>query len=89
MVTLEKLLKTAKEQNQDLKTERKVVTSDNSLEGIARNNLKMAGPNEVMIIINKKPEEEKTASKKWDFPFMKENKDKNTNIPQKTSDEQE
>ena len=31
-----------------------MVTSDNSLEGIARNNLKMAGEDEVLIIINKK-----------------------------------
>ena len=33
-----------------------MVTSDNSLEGIARNNLKMAGEDEVLIIINKKVE---------------------------------
>ena len=54
MVTLENLLKKAKMRNQDLKSEKKMVTSDNSLEGIARNNLKMAGEYEVLIIINKK-----------------------------------
>lgn len=59
MVTLENLLKKAKMRNEDLKSEKKVVTSDNSLEGIARNNLKMAGEDEVLIIINQKVEEPK------------------------------
>ncbi len=55
MVTLENLLKKSKMRNEDLKSEKKVVTSDNSLEGItARNNLKMAGEDEVLIIINQK-----------------------------------
>ena len=36
-----------------------MVTSDNSLEGIARNNLKMAGEDEVLIIINQKVEQPK------------------------------
>ena len=55
-ITLENVLKDAKLQNNDLKNEKKLVTSDNSLEGIARNNLKMAGEDEVLIIINKKVE---------------------------------
>ncbi len=55
--TLENLLHQAQAKNKDLKNEKKVVTSDNSLEGIARNNLKMAGEDEVLIIINKKVEE--------------------------------
>ena len=67
MVTLENLLKKAKMRNEDLKTEKKVVTSDNSLEGIARNNLKMTGEDEVLIIINKKIEEPSTKKNKWDF----------------------
>ena len=54
MITLENLLRQAQDRNQDLKNEKKVVTSDNSLEGIARNNLKMAGEDEVLVIINKK-----------------------------------
>ena len=37
-VTLQNLLKKAQARNQDLKSEKKMVTSDNSLEGIARNN---------------------------------------------------
>lgn len=71
MVTLENLLKKTKARNEDLKTEKKVVTSDNSLEGIARNNLKMAGEDEVLIIINKKVEEPKKQKKKFDFNWLK------------------
>ncbi len=67
MVTLENLLKKAKMRNEDLKSEKKVVTSDNSLEGIARNNLKMAGEDEVLIIINQKVEEPKKKKNKWKF----------------------
>lgn len=71
MVTLENLLKKAKARNEDLKTEKKVVTSDNSLEGIARNNLKMAGEDEVLIIINKKVEEPKKQKKKIEITWFK------------------
>ncbi len=74
MVTLENLLKKAKMRNADLKTEKKVVTSDNSLEGIARNNLKMAGEDEVLIIINQKVEEPKKKKNKWKFTFKKKEK---------------
>ena len=56
LLTLENVLKQAKLQNEDLKAEKKMITSDNSLEGIARNNLKMAKQDEVLIIINKKVE---------------------------------
>lgn len=72
-VTLENLLKKAQIRNQDLKSEKKMITSDNSLEGIARNNLKMAGEDEVLIIINKKVEVPKKKKKFWKFknPFKK------------------
>ena len=63
-VTLENLLKETQQQNENLKAERKMITSDNCLEGIARNNLKMAGEDEVLIIINKKVE---TPKKKKSF----------------------
>ncbi len=63
-ITLENLLKEAQQKNEDLKTEKKMITSDSSLEGIARNNLKMAGEDEVLIIINKKVE---TPKKKKSF----------------------
>ena len=65
--TLEDLLKKAQLRNKDLKAQKKVITSDNSLEGIARNNLKMASQDEVLIIINKKVEEPKSKKRKWDI----------------------
>jgi cell division protein FtsB len=69
MITLENLLHQAQARNQDLKNEKRVVTSDNSLESIARNNLKMAGEDEVLIIINKKVEP--PVKKKHDWKFLK------------------
>ena len=80
MITLENLLHQAKLRNQDLKNEKKVVTSDNSLEGIARNNLKMAGEDEVLIIINKKVEPPVKKKSFWDF--KKFWKAKNTDNPE-------
>ncbi len=77
-ITLERILKQARLRNQDLKAEKKMVTSDNSLEGIARNNLKMAGQDEVLIIINKKvekPKKKKYKFKKLNLKFKKEQKD--------------
>lgn len=78
-ITLENLLKEAQQQNEDLKTEKKMITSDNSLEGIARNNLKMAGEDEVLIIINKKvetPKKKKSFLKNIkNFSFKKDKKD--------------
>lgn len=74
MHTLENLLKETQARNQDLKTEKKVVTSDNSLEGIARNNLKMASEDEVLIIINKKVEEPKKPKKKREFKWFEKKK---------------
>lgn len=94
VVTLQNLLKKAQARNEDLKAEKKVVTSDNSLEGIARNNLKMAGEDEVLIIINKKVEEPKKKKKKWEFKgfsFKKEKKQAepvgNIYIPQEVVEE--
>ncbi len=75
-VTLENLLKSTKSHNQELKAEKKLITSDNSLEGIARNNLKMAGEDEVLIIINKKVEEPKKTKKKWDLKNFSLSKNK-------------
>lgn len=79
MVTLKNLLKSAQMRNQDLKSEKRVVTSDNSLEGIARNNLKMAGEDEVLIIINKKVETPKKKKSVWNFKGFK-NKNKSQEI---------
>lgn len=49
-----KQLKTeAYDENQKLKSELEGINSSKSLEAIARNNLKMAGDDEVLVIINK------------------------------------
>lgn len=94
MVTLQNLLKKAQMRNQDLKSEKKMITSDNSLEGIARNNLKMAGEDEVLIIINKKVEEPKKKKSLLKFKGIKfkkdsskENPTEQTYIPQEVVEE--
>lgn len=76
LLTLEKLLKQTQLHNQDLKAEKKMITSDNSLEGIARNNLKMAKQDEVLVIINKKVEKPAQKKKKWNFKDLFKNKQK-------------
>ena len=68
-ITLENLLKQAQQRNEDLKGQKKMITSDNSLEGIARNNLKMAGQDEILVIINKKVEKPKKKTNKWKNPI--------------------
>ena len=50
--TLTKIRDTAENQNQELKQDIKSFSSTQSLEGIARNNLKMAGEDEVLVLIN-------------------------------------
>ncbi len=50
--TLSKIRDNAENQNQELKQDIKLFSSTSSLEGIARNNLKMAGEDEVLILIN-------------------------------------
>lgn len=52
IITLKKTLNDAEEHNRDLKEEIKLFSSTQNLEGIARNTLKMAGEDEVLIIIN-------------------------------------
>lgn len=52
ILTLTKILDAAETNNQILKRDIKHFSSMSSLEGIARNNLKMAGEDEVLIIIN-------------------------------------
>lgn len=50
--TMEKTKYQAAKRNENLKQEIKNFSSASSLEAIARNNLKMAGENEVLVIIN-------------------------------------
>ncbi len=77
VITLERVLKQTKLHNKDLKAQKKMITSDNSLEGIARNNLKMAQQDEVLIIINKKVEKPVKKKKKFDFEEIFKPKQKN------------
>ena len=67
--TLQKIKNAATSRNDDLKEEIKMFSSMSSLEGIARNNLKMASEDEVLILINNPPAEKTTPNKK---NFLKE-----------------
>lgn len=59
-VTLKKTLSDAENYNKDLKDNIKLYSSSTqNLEGIARNTLKMAGEDEVLVIINTQPAPEK------------------------------
>lgn len=55
--TMEHILDNAEAYNEHLKQEIKLFSTDSTLEGIARNNLKMAGEDEVLVIINESKEE--------------------------------
>lgn len=50
--TMNKVRDAAEQRNKDLKNDIKLFSKSSSLEEIARNNLKMAGDNEVLVIIN-------------------------------------
>lgn len=50
--TMERVRNEAEQRNKDLKSDIKVFSKSSSLEEIARNNLKMAGEKEVLVIIN-------------------------------------
>lgn len=62
--TLTKIRDAAEEHNQDLKQDIKLFSSTSSLEGIARNNLKMAGEDEILVLINQQPPQQNTSKKK-------------------------
>lgn len=57
----------AEAKNRQLKNEIENFNSMNRVESIARNNLKMAGENEVLVIINTPKEEEKPKTKTQEF----------------------
>ena len=61
--TMEKIKTAAMNYNDDLKQEIKMFSSMSSLEGIARNNLKMAGEDEVLVLINNNPPVENDVNK--------------------------
>lgn len=52
ILTLTKIRDAAEAKNQGLKQDIELFSATSSLEGIARNNLKMAGEDEVLILIN-------------------------------------
>ena len=54
--TMEKVRDEAEQLNKDLKSDIKLFSKTSSLEEIARNNLKMAGDKEVLVIINNTPQ---------------------------------
>ena len=95
IATLTKIRDSAENQNQELKQDIKLFSSTQSLEGIARNNLKMAGEDEVLIIINQKVEQPKKKKDKWSlkdlFKKKKETKQEeapdNLYIPQEVVEE--
>ena len=59
--TLTKIRDSAENQNQELKQDIKLFSTTQTLEGIARNNLKMAGEDEVLVLINNnQPQNTKT-----------------------------
>ncbi len=63
-IMLEKTLNNAKDYNNELKEDIKLYSTTQNLEGIARNKLKMAGEDEVLIIINNTEPNQEPNSKK-------------------------
>ena len=63
-------------ENQRLKEELEDFSSTKSLEAIARNNLKMAGEDEVLVIINKPQEPAQTDNQKKKNPLIKNKTEK-------------
>ena len=61
--TMEKIKNAAINYNDDLKQDIKMFSSMSSLEGIARNNLKMAGEDEVLVLINNNSQDDKSKNK--------------------------
>lgn len=64
IIKARELKEAALQKNKRLKNELDNFNSTNRVESIARNNLKMAGENEVLVIINTPNEEEKPKTKK-------------------------
>lgn len=70
ILTMEKVRNDAETRNKELKSDIKFFSKTASLEEIARNNLKMAGEDEVLIIINNNTNNN---------PDLKKNKNKKNN----------
>lgn len=70
---LQQTLDTAKQRNNQLKDDISSFSAASSLESIARNNLKMAGDDEVLVIINSNPKEEAPVDSKFKWNWLKKN----------------
>ena len=73
--TMTKVRDEAEMRNKDLKNDIKLFSKSTSLEEIARNNLKMAGDDEVLVIINTPPQTQEK-KRNW-FNFNKQKKTNN------------
>lgn len=74
IIKAQELKETALQKNKRLKNELDNFNSTNRVESIARNNLKMAGENEVLVIINTPDVEDKPKTKKEQFlDFIEKN----------------
>ena len=65
IVQITKTRNAAKALNEQLQDNIKNFSNVTGLEAIARNNLKMSGEDEVLVIINTKPDETKEEKEKW------------------------
>ena len=74
--TMNKVRDEAEQRNKDLKNDIKLFSKASSLEEIARNNLKMAGNKEVLVIINN-PQTSQDKDKKKDKKKNKKNDKEN------------
>lgn len=73
VVQIRKIRNDAESKNKKLKQEIKEFSTLDSLEAIARNNLKMAGEGEVLIIINNNKDEQTVQQKKKKGLFKNDN----------------
>ena len=74
IIKAQELKEAALQKNKRLKNELDNFNSTNRVESIARNNLKMAGENEVLVIINTPDVEDKPKTKKEQFlDFIEKN----------------
>ena len=74
IIKAQELKEAALQKNKRLKNELDNFNSTNRVESIARNNLKMAGENEVLVIINTPDAEDKPKTKKEQFlDFIEKN----------------
>lgn len=76
ILVLEKIKNHAEANNIDLKQNITRFSSSSSLEGIARNNLKMAGEDEVLILINDPKEQQKLEEEQKKIQELKNKKNK-------------